>query len=479
MNDTNQQNGSVVGATVDVVNGSNDHDAPKAVNSSTVSNEIALIQTTDGVSFKGDVEATKRTDPDEGEIRRAAGIVFLEQITTEIAEESKQIEAEVKTMSDYLNRIELRFGEVNEVVGGFPIRNPFIPIVNALEGGAGNGSIYVISGSFSELIKQDENYLFVKCNNDPIPLAIMGKGIWKISNQTAGVFDDPTVHINVGKTIRIGLMETDCNDRAGESILVGEIEHLNDADRLALLSSEGQDGASALLRQYLVSGEGLRSPNAIFIPKYLVINKEDLSNFGFQSIVHPDDMKRPHHESNAFRQAIVKSIGTSKDMSRLLSNGALKNTRYETRLAIDSILLKYDEESITLMLSDGVRVPDFDSGEFTSVFFGRSSQFDAWVVRLPECPKCNRISYWSLQLFVSGIRIGAPGRSSSEIPAGFGHDGVYGHGSMLIIYEPYALVRGSIYICPETGEQSYELNEVAFWFNRIQETLTVLGIETV
>jgi hypothetical protein len=436
----------------------------------------------------------------EVELGRAAAAVFLKQTINEAIDETSRLHAAIndhQPLLDTFHTIELRFGPRQNFSGVIPRPHyEYTEIARAFDGHAASydsENTHIISTSFHKVTERRDYFqIDLRDTASPIPLLNMAQGILIISNQTMGVFSEssPSPPILSVKRLKTGLqfnlylIPRTAND--SESFcLIGTIENLIKSDQLVL-----EDEGSGSITDYFRRGERLQSPNAVFVPKLLKLQKTidakeryDLSRrfrFGGTSA---------HHDSNIFRRDIITSIGTQLDETVLCRNSSLKHKMgrvQEIRDLVDTVEVYYDDDMVSLSLSRGRFVSEYKIGHsFAALVAGGLVQSPAWVITLPEGIELEEMH--SLRLYVSNLKLGSAGTATAVLPRGNYFSGgfdpetgaplmQYDEGSVITTFDLYAIVVCSI-SSDDSGNDAYTVKEVVFWFDRIQRTLEALGID--
>eukprot|EP00804_Cyclotella_cryptica_P003106 CCRYP_006097-RA/>CCRYP_006097-RA protein AED:0.06 eAED:0.06 QI:0/0/0/0.5/1/1/2/0/546 len=420
------------------------------------------------------------TNKNETELNQAVSVVFLKYIVNEVVEETNMLQEEIACQGpliDFLNKVELRFGIVDEVPDVFgEVLNQKDQIARALDGQDVNSDIdlhEVISTSVDDAVVDKDVLKFRLVDHNPIPLFKMGKGVLLVSNQAACIFCPhpavmpPRLHVKTKNGVTCFLLsllstpklmeyESDC-------CLLGQIMLLSDDDSLTVANNTEEEN-TALITKYLLSGEGLNSPNAVFIPETLGLLSKTMLKDRLNLVQAAGTNALPsRHDSNEFRHSIIDAIGTRSDISLLQENCAAKFKIQAIPLIqnmIAEVNIEHDGGSMKQNLRDGRVVAGYHGGNLFS------ATRPAWVL-----PVAIRVFYddvHSLKLFISGVETGAAGFSLGYNPLPDGVEKFY------YMFEPYAVVKS---IKSSDAEPKYFVTEIAFWLDRIKKTLNVLGID--
>lgn len=332
------------------------------------------------------VTVKERTDLNirEAELGRAVTAVFLKHVVTEVVEETTQLRAHIdaqKNLVDSFDSIQLRFGDMNIGAEVSPERfflislmQRYVSIAKALDGSAASynsENVHIINTAFHNAFETQKGS-FLECplhDCAPIPLSRMRHGILVICNQTAGVFSrDSALHSVVGvmrldhgkPCFELCLFPHDSNDSVHnvDYCLKGNIDLLSETDQ-SLLEEDG----TALIQRYLNSGEGLQSPNVMFVPTAfcLTLTPETELRYSLAKRIFPIQ-KCLHDASNDFRSDIIKSIGSNVDMTMLEKNSTLKDQRNacgDIRKLMETVEIEHDDKTTALNLRDGQLVSEY------------------------------------------------------------------------------------------------------------------------
>jgi hypothetical protein len=266
---------------------------------------------------------------------------------------------------------------------------------------------------------------------------------------------------------------------------MGTIENLIESDQL-LLEEEGSD----CIADHLRTGGRLQSPNAVFVAKLLKLKKtiDAEERYELSKSFWTDELATLH-DSNQFRRDVITSIGTQLDEIVLHKNSSLKDKMDFVRDIgdlVDTVEVYYDDDAVSLSLRKGQLVSEYQNGNNPLAALAAEGrvQSPAWVITAPEGIEFEDM--YSLKLYVSNLKLGAAGNATAVAPRGnilVGFDPEtgapllqYNEGSVIATFDPYALVVCSV-SSDESGNDVYTVKEVAFWFDRIQRTLEVLGID--
>jgi hypothetical protein len=429
-----------------------------------------------------DVKASKALrDENETHLNQTAGDIFLKQIVNEVVEETTELQEEVTSQSpllDFFSTVQLRFGTVNVVAGAFrDFQNPNEVIAQALDGNdvsSDQDRHEVISTTFHDAVVGDSILIFQLVDCKPIPLSMMGKGVLLVSNQAALIFNLPSgfypLRINVDKDAGdprffISLFAAPkLFEHKTEGCLRGQIKLLSEDDHLTVANNNEEENA-ALITKYLLSGGGLNSPNAVFVPKVLKILSTPAVKDRLHLVKSAGTIAIPKslHVSNEFRLSIIDAIGTKSDIALLRENCALKFKKEAITLIqkmIGDVSIDHDGKLMKHDLRDGRFVPRYNGGD---VF---RTPRPAWVVPVTTRAFYNDAN--SLAMSISGVELGAAGFA---VAFNSWPDGIE---KFYCMFDPYALVKS---IKSSDREPRYILTEIAFWFDRIEKTLNVLGID--
>ena len=325
--------------------------------------------------------------------------------------------------------------------------------------------------------------------SDPIPLCALKSGVIVRSNQTAGVFHETNrlkLVVKVltnGKTRFLITLVSFLRDRQYDCCsvyrLLGEIKNLTESDEAALAAEDGP----AVIKEFIYSGTGILSPNAVFVPTTL-LGDTHLHHVNMATKARSDTIIGENHESNVSRLKIMEALGTWSDLLLLQKNSALKErTEVLSRIReeMDSVIITHDHGSTSLRLSDGQLVQEFNDNDP----FG-PSEFPAWVINAREQDVEQFSDMYSPELFVSGVKLGAAGESQLMNPRGFQLLGInddgpvmgfHSEGTVTHKFEPYATVKCTQISPDSDSEKYYVVTEVVFWLDRIEKTLKQIGID--
>jgi len=397
------------------------------------------------------------------DVKRGAGEIFLSEIVKDVVSETRELNEEImekEQLLDYTNKIELRFGSVDPTYV--------------------DGNVEVISARFSQAaIYRGGKFLFLPLSdNKPIPLRKMGKGILIVSSHITGVCNarektsiDVEVKSRDPSSVVICLTGT---SKANSAFFIkGQVKHLSDDDCLAV-ANNSKDENRVVLWQYLVSGQGLDSPEAVFIPKCLALEHTSTIEDRVKLVKSAITIPKFLHVSNAFRHSVIDAIGTKSDINLLQQNCAAKFkkevfTLLEDMIATVEIIVdsRSSSSSFKFDLRQGRLVKEYNYGSLYHMFIQSSNQ-PAWVLRLNGAAStCSfDIEGGSLTLFVSGAEVCTTEITAyDDLPDG-SHWGCH-------LFMHYAVMK--CFKISETGP-NYVISEFAFNLEKIEETLNILGI---
>lgn len=443
---------------------------------------LLLATTTEDEIVPNDTESKKDFD-----LNQATGVILLEHILKEVLEEKKKLQDEIRCQLpslNCLNKVELRFGIVNEDSGAsgspLPYNEAIVPPCENRD----ENTIEVISTTFDDSVEVELELVKLHLHNcKPIPLWKMGKGMLLVSNQIAESFypnclfaPEVTVLDKTGEVNFIlhifGAPKTFQDDT--EVCLVGEVKFLSIPDQIAVKNNTHEEN-EFLFANYFLSRNGLNSPNAVFIPKLLKLERNPIQEIrllaNFVHTTNPKFIPNWHHNSHDFCHDIIKAIGKKSDMTLLQETAQLKYKKEivsSIREMIDSVRISHDRGSIALLLSAGQLVTDYRYDHLSSEFYRRNRRLEsAWVLFLSENFLYSNI--YSLKISVSGVEMGAAGLSIEFSP------GNNEEGTVYYCFNRDVLVK-SIQC---SAEPTYNVTEIVFWLDSIENTLNALGIDCV
>ncbi|KAL3792596.1 hypothetical protein HJC23_005566 [Cyclotella cryptica] len=455
----------------------------KDKNETELDQALGFATTTEDQIVSSDSEAESDFD-----LNQAAGVVLLEHIVKEIIEETKKLQDEIhcqQPLLDCLNKVELHFGIENQAFGvpGLTLPRNEASVQALGEGKNQNydeNSIEVISTTFDDSVVVELELIKLHLHDcKPIPLRKMGKGILLVSNQIAETLyptrhyapeitvleqaDEPSLFLHL-----YGAPKTLQDDT--EVCLVGQIECLSQADRIAVKNNTYEEN-EFLFTQYFLSGNGLNSPDAVFMPKHIKFARNHIQEIrllaNFVQTTNLTIIPNWHHPSNDIRRSIINALGNKSDKTFLRENSKLKYKQEiisNVREMIDSVRIFHDGGSIVLRLSEGQLITDYIDGHSSSTLERRSrTPSPAWVLFVSNNLLYNNTD--SLNMSVSGVEMGAAGLSISP--------GYNGQSKVHHCFNLNALVTSTQ--C--SAEHSYAVTEVVFRLDSIESTLSVLGID--
>lgn len=425
-----------------------------AENNDSVQNEIVGVKS-DTIDTLGSGAST--------DLKQAAGRIFLNEIVKDVVSETRELNKNImekEQLLDFINKIELHFGSVDQ-----NLRDTY-----------DDGDVEVISARFSQAAANgDGKFLLVPLfDHKPIPLRKMGKGILIVSNRVVGWFDArEKTSIGVEDESRDPPSFVIC--LAGKTtskiafFIKGQVKHLSDDKCMSVLNISNDE--NRLLLQHLVSGQGVNSPEAVFIPTCLALERtsamEDREHLVKSAITPP----KFHHASNEFRHSVIDAIGIKSDINLLQQNCAAKFKKVNFTLLEDLIA------TVEVIINSLSFKFDLRQGRFVEEYYGLSSYLEftqsirhkpAWVLRLNRAARAHTLfsDRGSFNLFVSGAEVCCTViTEENHLPDG--------RRCICHFFRPYAVIK-----CFWSSEAwpNDVVTEFAFDLEAIKMTLNILGI---
>ncbi|KAL7516581.1 hypothetical protein ACHAWX_003595 [Stephanocyclus meneghinianus] len=487
---TDARDSNDMGSPQKGTNGSDNIDTVRATEAPTETNALFSLKTLTGTKEQQTNSPTmsatatdaigtnaSRTE-NETDSNQTVATVFLKHIISEVVEETTKLQEETAChgpLLDFFNKVELRFDFVNPVSDEYGhIDYESNQNARALDGNIENSDRdhhEVISVTFDDAVVAGRVLTFHLGASKPIALPKIGKGVLLVSNQAACVFrpeprnKPPRINVKKGRKpqffLSMFVTGLKSSERKTVASVTGQIKLLSADDRL-IVANNTEKKNNALIRKYLLSGEGLNSPHAVFIPKVIKLEFTPMLNRRLRLVksASKDSIPKSVHVSNECRHAIINAIGEQRDNILLQENCAVKFKKeaiQSIQNMIGKVQITHEGGSIEYDLRDGHLVALYIIDDrFTNV------ACPAWVLSVAT----NVVSI-DLNMSVSGIQMGAAeirmtGRSDED------SEEVY------YIFDHYAVVE--ILKSSET-EDNFVVTKIAFWLERIEKTLNILGID--
>ena len=296
---------------------------------------------------------------DERAVRQKAGQLFLNRMMAEITEELDGYRQEYERSAgvlEFIDKVELRFGGVEY----------YSPSYNEDE-------VYSSTATFGnaeavEQVSSEDSWGMKFDDFAPIPLSKMTCGRLIVGNQTLsffGIMNGPGVtdlSVNAQNEIQIVFSGT-----IAPCLLGGILEGLSKADKNALIA--GTKGLDEI-NDYILFGEHLDSPEAVFIPQIIIDPGNMLQTALNNQKIIVEASKSPKtktlsnlkesecYEDYDFRQAIIIAIGNKRDLKKINQNlhlgGICATLSYVKATIIDRTKVFHSEgDTYEAKISDG------------------------------------------------------------------------------------------------------------------------------